>query len=128
MTRPPATLTIPANTPWITANNSTNRHWRHRHQLVAQWRDTTHLLARQHRVRHVTSPYTVTATVWVADARRRDLDGLTATVKACIDGLRAAGVLDDDDTRHMTRLTIAHGGIDRDHPRVELTVQEETPA
>ena len=125
---PAVTITIPARTPWLTANATTNRHWRHRQTLVTAWRDTTTHLARQHRLRHVTSPYHVTATIWTGDARARDLDGLTATIKACIDGLRAANVLDDDNTRHMTRLTIAHGGIDRDHPRVEITVHEETPA
>lgn len=38
------------------------------------------------------------------------------------DGLRDAGVLEDDDTRHMVRLTLAAGEPDRDMPRVVLVI------
>ena len=51
-------------------------------------------------------------------------DGIAPTVKACIDGLRDAGVIADDDTRHMTALTITHGGVDKTAPRLILTIEE----
>ena len=115
-------LPIPAPGAWLTGNAATNRHWRHRATLVKTWRETAAWRARQARLDPIPSPYTVTATIHRADRRHYDLDGATATIKACIDGLRDAGVLEDDDTRHMVRLTLAAGEPDRDMPRVVLVI------
>lgn len=51
------------------------------------------------------------------DARRRDVDNL---LKAALDGLTHAGLWADDS--QIKRLTIERAGIDRDRPRLEVTV------
>ena len=120
-----AHVTVPALHKWVTANASTNRHWRHRQGLVKAWRETAALHARAAARTPVKSPFAVTAVIYRADNRLYDLDGMS-TVKACIDGLRDAGLIAGDDVRHMRRYTVEAAAPDPAHPRVELTI-EETP-
>ena len=54
---------------------------------------------------------------YMPDNRRRDLDNLW---KACGDGLQANRVLADDS--QIRDLRIRHAGIDRDRPRLEVTI------
>lgn len=116
------TVTIPAPGPWLAAN--AHKHWRHRHGLTTLWRDAATVHA--NRAEPVASPFVVTATIWRTDRRRYDLDGIAVTVKACIDGIKAAGVIEDDDVRHMASLVLVHGGVAKGEPRVVLTVDEVT--
>lgn len=55
---------------------------------------------------------------YMPDARRRDLDNLW---KACGDGLQAHRVVEDDS--QIRDLRIRHAGIDRDRPRLEVTIE-----
>ena len=112
------TVTIPAPGPWLAANQHT--HWRNRHSRTNLWRDAATLHAKG--VAPVASPFVVTATIWRTDRRRYDLDGIAVTVKACIDGIKAAGVIEDDDTRHMAALHLVHGGVAKGEPRVDLII------
>ena len=121
------TVTVPALAPWITANATTNRHWRHRHGLVKAWRETTALHARAAARTPVRSPFTVDATIHKATGHVWDIDGAVATLKACLDGCRDVGLIQDDDHRHLVALTIRAGAPDKTHPRVELTITEEEP-
>lgn len=52
------------------------------------------------------------------DLRRRDLDNL---LKAPLDALTASGMWDDDSQIHA--LAIRKAGIDRQHPRLVVTVE-----
>lgn len=117
-----STVTIPQPGPWLTANQHT--HWRNRNARTGSWRAAAASAALDPTL-CVVSPFKVSAIVWRADRRRYDLDGIAPTVKACIDGLRDAGVIEDDDTRHMTALTITHGGVDKTAPRIVLTIEED---
>lgn len=117
------TVTVPALAPWVTANASTNRHWRHRQGLVKAWREAAALHARAAARTPVRSPFAVTATVYRADRRLWDVDGAVSTLKACIDGCRDAGLIQADDHRHMIALTVIAGAPDPTHPRVELTIE-----
>lgn len=104
---------------------STNRYWRH-------WKGRT-LLSRDGRayreeaVRAVNQARVdgigarrcrVTVNVYMPDARRRDVDNV---LKASLDALSAARVYEDDS--QIVRLTVERMGIDRDRPRLEVTVE-----
>lgn len=60
----------------------------------------------------------VSVAAYMPDARRRDIDNLW---KAAGDALQASRVMDDDS--QITRLLIEHRGIDRDRPRLEVTIE-----
>ncbi len=59
----------------------------------------------------------VSIQAWVPDNRRRDVDNL---LKAPLDALCHAGVYDDDS--QIVELSIKRAGLDRDNPRLEITV------
>ncbi|WP_182359535.1 hypothetical protein [Tomitella gaofuii] len=62
--------------------------------------------------------------VWHAPTRtRRDADALGPFLKATLDGLVQAGVLGDDDYRHVPRVGLGVE-IDRARPRIEITITE----
>ena len=52
------------------------------------------------------------------DNRRRDIDNLW---KAAGDSLQAARVFEDD--AQIVELTIRNAGVDRDRPRLDVTVE-----
>lgn len=101
---------------------STNRYWRH-------WQGRT-LLSREGRTYREAAvilsrgagsvgdaPCRVAILAHKPDARRRDLDNL---LKASLDALAAAGVYTDD--AQITSLLIESAGIDRERPRLEITI------
>ena len=53
--------------------------------------------------------------------RRRDGDGLIAWIKAAIDGIKEAGVIEDDSTEHIEWLD-PQVGKDAGNPRLELHI------
>lgn len=115
-------LTITAPAPFIRSNDHT--HWRNRHQLTTAWRGAAAWAAKTQRLPKLgMGPVHVTATVHRSDARKFDLDGVAPTVKACIDGLRDAGVLLEDHWGVVSQLTIRNGGQWADAALV-LTITE----
>jgi hypothetical protein len=83
----------------LTANHG-NRHWTYRSGLTKTWRDGAQTICKalkippmQHAVIHIS---------WnPPDNRRRDSANCYPTAKAVVDGVVAAGVLPDDDWRHV---------------------------
>ena len=67
----------------------------------------------------------VQAVFFYGDGRRRDPDNATASLKAVYDGIVDAGLVEDDDWDHMTRLP-PERQVDRKFPRVELTITNTT--
>lgn len=62
-------------------------------------------LARQQRIPRVER--CVVVLTWFAAGRgRRDADGLGPMVKACLDGMTAAGVLEDDDSTRVSAVVL----------------------
>lgn len=100
-------LTIPAPAAWIRSNQH-NDAWRTRHTLTRAWRDATAWHARR-LPKFGTGPVRIIATIHRDDKRTFDLDGIAPTVKACIDGLRDAGVLSDDNCRVVPELVLRAG-------------------
>lgn len=64
------------------------------------------------------APCNVSIVAWMPDARRRDVDNLC---KAPLDALGHAGVYEDDSQIQM--LMIRKAGIDRENPRIEVTLE-----
>lgn len=62
----------------------------------------------------------VRATFYFSTKRRRDADNLLASLKAAFDGLRDAGVINDDAGLEHQPVQVA---IDKQNPRVELEVE-----
>lgn len=118
-------LTIPQGDKlWLTANASTNQHWRFRHRTASAWRSAAADVARLDMVQPFRGPVRITGTVHKADKRIWDVDGAVATLKAAIDGLRDAGVLAGDDHRFVKAITSEWGEPDPDAPRLVLTIVE----
>jgi crossover junction endodeoxyribonuclease RusA len=86
-------LALPYDRPPLTANQ--RHHWRPRARLVAAVRSTTATLARSANVPAL-GRCSVRLVWTVTDRRRRDVDNLVPTLKACADGLVDAGVVVDD--------------------------------
>lgn len=106
MTRHLLTVTAPAK--WLGTNQ--RDHFHQRAIATRTWREAAAWAAKgQHLPALGMGPVAVCATVHRSDARKFDLDGVTPTIKACIDGLRDAGVLAEDHWGVITELTIRRG-------------------
>ena len=66
----------------------------------------------------------VTAAFFHTTDRRRDPDNFTGSLKAVYDGIVDAGLALDDDHKHMRRGEPTFS-IDKDSPRVELTITRQ---
>lgn len=115
-----AVLTIPAPGKWIATNQ--HGHWRGNHALVTLWRDAATIRARQLGVT-IRSPFALHAVVHKRDRRLFDLDGVVPSIKAAVDGCRTAGLIEDDNWRHMVRLTVEAGDPDP-APYLQLRFEE----
>lgn len=67
----------------------------------------------------------VSAVFYHKQERRRDTDNYMAMLKPAYDGLVDAGILIDDDWKHLKREE-PRFEIDKENPRVELTVARRT--
>lgn len=90
---------------WLLTSNQ-RLHRRQRDQRIIALRTRSQLAAAPWRRRlAVPTPleFKVRCEVWVAwpNRRRRDAHNLGPTFKACIDGMVRAGLLADDDDRHL---------------------------
>ena len=94
-------LELPYTKPPLSLND--RMHWAKRAKLARDLRGWTALAAVAKRVPHL-DHVAVELHYHPRDRRRRDADNLYATVKPCVDGLRDAGVIDDDDTTRVTHL------------------------
>lgn len=95
---------------WIRTNQHT--HWRSNATLVKAWRTAATAEALKLRPHVIPSPFTLTATIHKKTRGLYDLDGVVPTIKAAVDGCRTAGLIVEDDFRHMARLTVEPGHVD----------------
>ena len=82
-------------------------HWAAKNRRTQEIRNAVALLARRgpYKIPHY-DRITVQLEWRTRTAHRRDGDNLAPTVKAAVDGLRDAKVIDDDDTEHVTHLPV----------------------
>lgn len=118
------TLTIPApGGKWIRTNQ--HQHWRADHALRTMWKNSAVFAAEaQLPMCRILSPFAVAAVVHKATRAVWDLDGVVPSIKAAIDGCRGTGLIEDDDWRHMARLTVEPGEPRKDAPALVLTFTE----
>ena len=69
--------------------------------------------------RLISRPCHVVYVLYFPDARIRDMSNL---IKCVDDYLVKSRVLEDDNWKIISRVTIAHEGIDRKNPRVEISI------
>ena len=55
------------------------------------------------------------------DNIRRDLDNQLSTV---LDAMRHAGVIAEDDNKHINKLLVEYGGLDKANPRCEIMIED----
>jgi crossover junction endodeoxyribonuclease RusA len=83
-------------------------HWTHRARVSRQIHDEIGWQARAQHLPKLDRP-TVTLHYLPKDRRRRDVDNLVPTSKACLDGLVAAGLLTDDSSTDVDhRMPVIH--------------------
>lgn len=90
----------------------------------ATWTARNHLTTHGHT--HLTYPVTLTATIAYPSHRRSDPDNYHPTVKALVDGIVQAGLLDDDDHTHIeeTRYRRDPSPAAKGTHRVTITIKE----
>jgi len=118
-------ITIPAPTTWINSNQRLHR--MQTAKLTAAWRAAT--AQRLHERGWDLTPYEgtvrIVAHIYKPRLGRYDPGNLYPTAKACIDGIVDAGLLNDDDYKHVIGPDMRHGG--KGPPAITLTItQEET--
>ncbi|MFC4333884.1 RusA family crossover junction endodeoxyribonuclease [Salininema proteolyticum] len=99
-------VTIPAPAGWISSND--RGHWAPRARLTRTWRAAARLQAKTAKVPQL-SRVRIVAEVQRPDRRRADAANRYPTIKAAIDGLVDAGVIADDDDKHVDDLVIRRG-------------------
>ncbi|HAP90834.1 MAG TPA: hypothetical protein DCR15_14380 [Arthrobacter bacterium] len=100
------TITIPAPCAWLNSND--RRHRMAEAKLVKEWRESAWAACQNHGP--LNWPVTITAHVWKPKNGRYDPGNLYPTAKACVDGLVDAGLLPDDDHKHVVGPDMRHGG------------------
>lgn len=100
------------------------QHWQTKRKLTRAWRDHTRDLAVRAGVARV-ERFTVVLHYRPRDNRRRDVDNLTPSLKACVDGLIDAHVCEDDDsTRYRLTSPEIHPARKGEPSRMWLVVRD----
>lgn len=97
---------------WLSMND--RRHFMAHAKAVKRWRSDARILATALRIPQLESVH-IRAEIYKPKAGRYDPHNLFPTLKSIIDGVVDAGVVADDDHRHLTT-TLAHGGVDKSQP------------
>lgn len=97
-TRITYTLIVPGKL--LTTNRSNSLHWSARAAHTKQWRWDAAMIAREAKVPHF-DRIRVTIEPHQLRGRLADTTGHNPSGKAALDGLIDAGVVDDDDSRHV---------------------------
>lgn len=105
--RAPVEIFIPRVAAWLTTNS--RDHWAVTNKRTQTWRKAAWAMTKAVRLTPIAGPVHITATIHKTTRHRYDLDGHTPTVKACIDGIRQAGLLPEDNTTVIPQLTIRAG-------------------
>ena len=113
-----AMIDVPAPCQFINSNQRLHR--MAQAKLTKTWRNATALAA------HGTQPFAgqvrIIAHIYKPRNGRYDPNNLWPTIKACVDGIVDAGVLVDDDHKHVIGPDMRNGGIG--NPEIILEIIE----
>lgn len=84
------------------ANAYARMHWRVRHETLQMWTGYAQALRAAFVITQPLDKFEIEATFYVH--RLRDLDNLTAMLKMPIDALRHAGIIANDNPKHLVKL------------------------
>lgn len=102
-------IEVPAPTRWINANDRS--HWARRARLTKLWRNMTAARAREvHNGPPLPGLVRIECRVHKTTNRPYDIENLSLTGKACVDGLRDAGVIAEDTIKHVAGVDMRDGG------------------
>lgn len=77
-------------------------------KLTKSWRQAAEAASKH--IGPLNWPVQITAYIWKPRANRYDPGNIYPTAKACLDGLVDAGLLPDDDHKHVLGPDLRHGG------------------
>ena len=110
-------LTLPAGMELLNSNDR-DGHWARRKRVTKALREAAGWLARDRQIPPLQRAH-ILAVYEPPDRRRRDPGNLYPSFKACIDGIVDAGILPNDDAKHLDGPDPRLGGI---HPRGRLVL------
>lgn len=117
------TLVIPRCPP-RSLNRLLRMHWAHRQEILELWRKEVAVAAME-AGRPRFDAAQIRLRLYYDRLPLPDPDNaLSAASKLILDGLVWAGVLPDDDVRHVRGVTLAELAVDRNNPRVEVEVSK----
>lgn len=121
----PRTLTVTVTGPgkWLSSNG--RHHWAVRNRLAQDWK-TAGLIHTRNAMRLAGTGQMQAAELVVVvhwpDRRRRDGHNVVGgSIKAAVDGAVAAGLLVDDDDRHLRAVTVRTVVTPKTKPRMDMT-------
>lgn len=122
------TITLPPGLPLLSLNG--RDHWAKRNRITQDIKDAAWAMAMRAAVAGKVPAFQraeITVTYQPPDKRRRDPDNLAPTGKAAIDGLVLAGILPDDNSKHVAAVRYEIGPV---HPRgrIVIRIREIDPA
>lgn len=119
MTEPIQTIWVPKPADWLNSNKHIRNHGQ-RNALVNAWRTAGYAAARGGP--RMDRAHIVVHLVKNPGGGRWDPGNWYPSAKAVIDGMVSAGLLPDDDYRHLVGPDMRHGGTSADDPglRVEI--------
>jgi hypothetical protein len=112
-------IALPPGLPVLSLNG--RLHWAERNRAAQQLKSAAHVMARAAKAPALQRAE-ITVEYQPPDRRRRDPDNYAATGKPLIDGLVAAGVLPDDDGKHVTAVHYRIGPVYPLHPRGRIVL------
>ena len=116
------TLTVDVRKPPMTLNEQRRAHWQTVRRAKAEAERHVWVVAKAARIPPLNRAHV--EIIWFApDKRPRDADSLSVFLKATLDALVKCGVLEDDNYRHVPRVTLGIE-IDRTRPRIEIKITE----
>lgn len=117
-------IVLPSPHPKLHAHNT--GHWRSKAGPTKELRTLAKALAMQARPHRFKTwdKASVDYTFYLKTARRRDMANLIQSQKAAIDGVVDAGVIVDDDWKHLSIGRVSCE-VDRVNPRVVLTFRKD---
>lgn len=107
--------------PWTTNAERASNRW-HRAELVKEWREAFLLLTKAQNIPQLTKVH-ITAQPYQKSGRLADVAAHNPAVKAAIDGIVDAGVMEDDSPEHLLSITFLPPKKGRD--ALQITIRGE---